>query len=72
MDNIQQYVTAEFAREVIGEGQLYYHYKRLGLKVIPSGIDYGGWYADGKDEMNLSNYVWPLPDTEKDKRTVSK
>lgn len=59
----QALITAEFAREVIGEGQLFFHYKRLGLERIASGTS-----AVGTFEMLLSNYVWPLPKVETDKR----
>lgn len=71
---IQEYVDAEFAREMIGEGQIYFHYKRLGKTSVLSGVpedyeeDY--WYGTRNlyTTMLLQNYVWPLPDVEKDKR----
>lgn len=56
-------IRQEFAREMIGEGQLFFFYKRLGLEVIPSGSSASGTY-----NMVLSNYVWPLPKIETDKR----
>ena len=60
----QELITREFAREVIGEGQLYFYYKRLGMEEIASGTEANGTY-----QMTLSNYVWPLPSVEEDKRT---
>ena len=60
----QDLITKEFAREVIGEGQLYFYYKRLGMEEIASGTEANGVY-----QMTLSNYVWPLPNVEEDKRT---
>lgn len=57
-------VLNEFAREVIGEGQLFFFYKRLGLESFPSGAS-----ATDVFQMNLGNYVWPLPSVEVDKRT---
>lgn len=56
-------VTKEFAREVIGEGQLYFYYKRLAMESIISGTS-----ATEPYKMLLGNYVWPLPKVEIDKR----
>ena len=69
-DKIQGYITAEFSREVIGEGQLYFYYKRHAMTTIMSGTDFGMWY-DGTYTMELQNYVWPLPKVEIDKRGTS-
>ncbi len=60
----QDLITYEFAREVIGEGQLFFYYKRLGMESIISGTSATEPYL-----MNLSNYVWPMPSVEIDKRT---
>ena len=59
----QTLVTKEFAREVLGEGQLFFYYKRLGMESIISGIS-----ATEPYNMLLGNYVWPLPKVEIDKR----
>lgn len=59
------YITAEFAREVIGEGQLFYYYKRHAMQQIASGTS-----AIDKYNMTLSKYVWPLPKVEIDKRVT--
>ncbi len=59
----QELITKEFAREVLGEGQLFYYYKRLAMEEIVSGT-----VAGATQKMNLGNYVWPLPDVETDKR----
>lgn len=67
---LQEYITKEFAREVIGEGQLYFYYKRHAMTVIQSGTDFGMWYS-GTYNMDLKNYVWPLPKVEIDKRVTS-
>lgn len=60
-------ITKEFAKEVIGEGQLFFYYKRLAKEELIAGTS-----ADGTYSMVLSNYVWPLPKVETDKRiTIS-
>ena len=64
-ETIQSYITDEFAREVIGEGQLYFYYKRHAMTSIMSGSSFL-WGTT--DTMDLSNYVWPLPKVETDKR----
>lgn len=69
-ETILNYITKEFAREVIGEGQLYFFYKAHSMGTIMSGTDFGMWY-DGTYNMDLNNYVWPLPKVEKDKRTTT-
>lgn len=71
-ETIQSYITNEFMREMIGEGQLYFYYKRLGMEEILSGSTFevdeywGDLYIT--EEMALSDYVWPLPKAETDKR----
>lgn len=70
-ETIQKYITDEFAREVIGEGQLYFYYKRNAMTTIMSGTDFGMW-SSGTYSMVLQNYVWPLPKVETDKRVTSK
>ena len=71
-ETIQKYITAEFAREVIGEGQLYFYYKRHAMTEIMSGSDFGEYWATGIFQMALQNYVWPLPKVEIDKRGTKK
>lgn len=63
--DLQEAITAEFAREVIGEGQLFYYYKRLAMEEMISGTA-----ASGTQGMVLSNYVMPLPSSETDKRVM--
>ncbi|OKZ16084.1 MAG: hypothetical protein BHV81_14845 [Butyricimonas synergistica] len=61
-------ITKEFAKEMIGEGQLFFYYKRLAIENFMSGTSASGIYS-----MILANYVWPLPNLETDKRvSISK
>ena len=62
-ENKLQLITDEFAREVIGEGQLFYFYKRHAMTQFASGTDAGEVY-----NMLLSDYVVPLPKAETDNR----
>ncbi len=68
-----EYITQEFAREVIGEGQLYFYYKRHAMTEILSGSTFTeSWWSglDITDEIDLQDYVWPLPKVETDKRVT--
>lgn len=62
LDNL---ITNEFAREVIGEGQLFFFYKRRGAEEMISGTLPGGVF-----NMVKSNYIWPIPQQELDKRVL--
>ena len=48
---------------MMGEGQLFFYYKRKGMESIPSGQS-----ADAYMDMPLINYVWILPDEEIENR----
>lgn len=65
-ETVRQYITDEFMRELIGEGQLYFYYKRLAMEQILSGTEFSeeSW----TESMDLSYYVWPLPKSEADQR----
>lgn len=70
---IRQYITNEFMREFVGEGQLYFYYKRNAMQSILSDCEVGYDSSYTKQEfknrtMNLSDYIWPLPPVEVDKR----
>ncbi len=68
-EEVQEYITAEFAREVIGEGQLYFYYKRHAMTEVMSGTSFYSWSTTAS--MDLGYYVWPLPKAETDKRITS-
>ena len=68
-EDILEYITAEFAREVIGEGQLYFYYKRHAMTEFISGTSFSYWGTTYT--MDLQNYVWPLPKVEIDKRVTT-
>lgn len=53
-DAIEQEITKEWRKEYIGEGQMFYYYKRLGL-IIPNAT------AEGDKA-----FILPLPRTEVD------
>ena len=64
-------LTFEMAREVIGEGQLFYFYKRRGATELIGGTgDTWSGYIP-QYSMNKTNYVWPLPQSESNKRLTN-
>ena len=62
-ENKEKLIREEFTREMMGEGQLFFYYKRKGMEFIPSGQS-----ADAYMDMPLTNYVWILPDEEIENR----
>ncbi len=58
-DALMTFLSAEYRREMIGEGQLFFFYKRLAMANIPNGIK-----ATGNMNISLDNYVVPLPTSE--------
>ena len=56
-------VTSEFRKEMIGEGQMFFFYKRQAMQSIPNGSA-----TSGNMNMLLKNYVVPIPDSEIDNR----
>lgn len=69
-DALQEYIDDEFYRETIGEGQIYFYYKRHAMTTIMESDfsygSYGEYYTT--IGMQLQDYVWPLPKVETDKR----
>lgn len=70
--NFDNAIMYEFAREVIGEGQLFYFYKRRGAQTLIGSK--GDWYGNFEPTFSMvkANYVMPLPKDEIDKRVEIK
>ena len=60
---LKECIISEFRKEMIGEGQMFYFYKRNAMESIPNGAS-----ASGILSMPLNNYVVPIPDSEIDNR----
>lgn len=56
-------ISSEFRKEMIGEGQMFFFYKRQAMQSIPNGSA-----TSGNMNMLLKNYVVPIPDSEIDNR----
>ena len=56
-------ITSEFRKEMIGEGQMFFFYKRHAMQSIPNGSS-----TSGNINMIMKNYVVPVPDSEIDNR----
>lgn len=74
-ESVKAYVTKEFMREVVGEGQLFFYYKRNAMAKVLSDAPcttIGAWSTTTviDKEMNLGNYTWPMPKCEMDKRVT--
>ncbi len=59
-------ITAEFRREMIGEGQMFFFYKRFNANKMPDGTNTG---KNNTRTITASSYVMPLPDSEISTRT---
>jgi hypothetical protein len=57
--NVTTEVTKEYRKEFIGEGQLFFYYKRINSATIPNGSA-----TTGNLTMTALQYVVPLPDAE--------
>lgn len=56
---LQAAIMREFRKEVIGEGQQFYYFKRRAMQAVPNHAA-----LVGTKTMVLTNYVVPLPDSE--------
>ncbi len=58
----------EYAREFVGEGQLFFYYKRLAKEGIPYDKGNYSWSTTSYIDMSTDRYVLFLPDSEKNNR----
>ncbi len=63
-DALINYISAEYRKEMLGEGQIFFFYKRRGMVNIPTGAQ-----ATGTMNVELPKYVIALPDSETSQRT---
>jgi hypothetical protein len=56
---LKDYITREFRKEVFGEGQMFFYYKRNAMTAVPNNAN-----LTGTKQMILTNYVVPLPVSE--------
>jgi hypothetical protein len=56
---LKDLITREFRKEVIGEGQMFFYYKRNAMTAIPNN-----GALTGTKTMSLNSYVVPLPVSE--------
>ncbi|MEJ5056432.1 RagB/SusD family nutrient uptake outer membrane protein [Sphingobacterium sp. MYb382] len=56
---LKNFITAEYRKEFIGEGQMFYYYKRNASTMIPNHAA-----LVGEKAMPLGNYRVPLPESE--------
>jgi hypothetical protein len=61
---LKDYITREFRKEVFGEGQMFFYYKRNSSELIPAHAA-----LIGTKKMTLANYTVPLPVSEISVRT---
>ena len=62
-DELMDGITSEFRKETIGEGQMFFFYKRHAMQNIPNGSS-----MTGTMNMQPKSYVVPIPDSELDNR----
>lgn len=65
-DNRINILANEYKKEMLGEGQLFFFYKRQEMVNIPDGNQ-----ATGTKNVELAKYVVPLPESETDQRISS-
>ena len=65
-ENMISTLADEYKKEMLGEGQLFFFYKRQEMINIPDGN-----LASGTKNVELSKYVIPLPESETDQRINS-
>ena len=61
--NLRNYLTLEYRKEMLGEGQLFFYFKRIEASKLPRADR-----DSGDENMSISNYVAPIPDSERSMR----
>jgi starch-binding outer membrane protein, SusD/RagB family len=61
MSQLKDFITNEFRKEVVGEGQMFFYYKRNAMTVIPN---HAWTFQSQTKNVSLTNYVVPLPISE--------
>ena len=61
--NLRDYLTLEFRKELLGEGQMFFYFKRCEMTQLPYSE-----MEEGNTSMSLSSYVVPLPESERNMR----
>lgn len=64
MDQINLVLENEYLKEFMGEGQMFYFFKRKAYTELPEGSKIAG----GTIPMQLSSYTFPLPESETSQR----
>lgn len=65
-DELKAAIKSEYRKELLGEGQLFYYFKRNAFESVPNNAA-----LVGEKTMVLNNYVVPLPDSETSLRNRS-
>ncbi|MFZ4860847.1 RagB/SusD family nutrient uptake outer membrane protein [Sphingobacterium sp. Mn56C] len=58
-DALKNAITNEYQKEFLGEGQMFFYYKRNASQTVPNNQA-----LTGTKNMSLTNYVVPIPDSE--------
>ncbi len=60
---LKEYITNEFRKETIGEGQMFFYYKRNAMTTVPNHV-WAGTPPVPTKTISLASYVVPLPVSE--------
>lgn len=66
-ETIKNMITMEFMREMVGEGQLFFYYKRNAMTSVMADA---ATSETPMKTMDIGNYTWPMPKVEMDKRVT--
>jgi hypothetical protein len=60
---LKEFITNEFRKETIGEGQMFFYYKRNAMTTVPNHL-WSDVQPVPNKTISLANYVVPLPESE--------